>query len=446
MLTRRSRSEWSAPTTIDGTNQLNSISCTDETFCAAVDDVGNALTYNGTTKTSQLIDSSTSLTSVSCPKATFCVAVDTAGYVFYYNSTAKVAQYTDPMGNVTSYTYTGNRNSALGGWDSVTKANGDVSEYIYVYGELISKTSYGSNTQIGSQQNTNPATTGYVRDPGTLLATSKTGPDGNTTTYAYDTNGNLCWSAPYAVSSPSCGSPPAPITNPPAGPTVYAYNSLGERSTMTQTVSSTAQDVITYAYDSNGNLCWSAPYAVSSPSCGSPPAAITNPPAGPTVYTYNSLAKPTTVKDPMGNVTTYAYNAVGEACWSAPYAVSSPSCGSPPPAPITNPAAGPTVYTYDANGNRIMVTDPMGYQTSNAYDAKGELCWSAPVGVSSPACASPPASATVYTYDALGNRTQVSTATLNEHGETFNVSTAGTNAMATLCVASRSCQGRKSSM
>ena len=40
----------------------------------------------------------------------------------------------------------------------------------------------------------------------------------------------------------------------------------------------------------------------------------------------------------------------------------------------------------------------------------------------------------------------LSTATLNEHGETFNVSTAGTNAMATLCVASRSCQGRKSSM
>ena len=41
---------------------------------------------------------------------------------------------------------------------------------------------------------------------------------------------------------------------------------------------------------------------------------------------------------------------------------------------------------------------------------------------------------------------QLSTATLNEHGETFNVSTAGTNAMATLCVASRSRQGRKSSM
>ncbi len=43
-------------------------------------------------------------------------------------------------------------------------------------------------------------------------------------------------------------------------------------------------------------------------------------------------------------------------------------------------------------------------------------------------------------------RQLLSTATLNEHGETFNVSTAGTNAMATLCIASRSCQGRKSSM
>ncbi len=52
-------------------------------------------------------------------------------------------------------------------------------------------------------------------------------------------------------------------------------------------------------------------------------------------------------------------------------------------------------------------------------------------------------SAAVCQYGPCG---MVSTATLNEHGQTFNVSTAGTNAMASLCVASRSCQGRKSSM
>ncbi|MHB8289582.1 MAG: RHS repeat-associated core domain-containing protein [Acidimicrobiales bacterium] len=466
-------SSWSTATQIDKTNSLNSISCTDETFCAAVDNVGNALAHNGTQGTSNSIDNGVSINSISCPEATFCVAADSAGNVFYYNSTAKVAQYTDPMGNVTKFTYIGNRNSALGGWDSVTKANGDVSEYIYVYGELISKTSYGSNTQIGSQQNTNPATTGYARDPGTLLATSKTGPDGNTTTYVYDTSGNLCWSAPYSVSSPTCGSPPAAITNPPAGPTVYTYNSFDEVTSSKDPMG----NVTTNAYDTNGNLCWSAPYVVSSPTCGSPPAPITNPqagptvytynsvgklamvtdpignvttyaydsngnlcwsfpgrysndpdndgdglstgtgsdgdglsctsppaattnpPAGPTVYTYNSLGKPTTVTDPMGNVTTYAYNSIGELCWSLPSKVSSPTCNPSP--------ASATVYTYDANGNRIESTDPMGYSTSYAYNAKNELCWKAPVAVSSPACASPPASATVYTYDALGNRTQV---------------------------------------
>ena len=174
--------KWKVSATGDS-NSLNSISCTDETFCAAVDNVGNALAYNGTQGTSNLIDT-VSINSISCPEATFCVAADSAGNVFYYDSTAKVAQYTDPMGNVTSYSYAGNRNTARGSWTSITKANGDVSKYTYVYGELVAKTSYGSNTQVGLQQNTNPATTIYVRDPGTLLATSKTGPLGYTTTYA----------------------------------------------------------------------------------------------------------------------------------------------------------------------------------------------------------------------------------------------------------------------
>ncbi len=65
------------------------------------------------------------------------------------------------------------------------------------------------------------------------------------------------------------------------------------------------------------------------------------------------------------------------------------------------------MYTYDANGNLIESTYPMGYFTSYAYNAKNELCWGAPVAVSSPACAPAPASATVYTYDALLSTTLV---------------------------------------
>ncbi|MHB8289578.1 MAG: hypothetical protein ACYDEY_10150 [Acidimicrobiales bacterium] len=222
----------------------------------------------------------------------------------------------------------------------------------YVYGELISQTSYDSNGYLVKRINALGARTSYTYnsfDEVTLSAD----PIGNVTTYAYDSIGELCWSLPGRYS------------NDPDND----------------------GDGLSTGTGSDGDGL----------SCTSPPAAITNPPAGPTVYTYNSLGKPTTVTDPMGNVTTYAYNSIGELCWSLPSKVSSPTCSSPP--------ASATVYTYDGNGNRIESTDRMGYSTSYAYNAKNELCWKAPVAVSSPACASPPASATVYTYDALGNRT-----------------------------------------
>ncbi len=466
-------SSWSSPTSIDGANSLSSVSCTDYTFCAAVDSKGNALTFNGTTPTSAPIDSGSSLNSISCPEPTYCAAVDASGNVFSYNSTARVVEYVNPIGQKTTYTYAGNRNTAEGSWTSITEPNGDVSKYAYVYGELVARTTYGSNALAGLQQNTNPATTLYVRDAGTLLATSRIGPDANTTSYTYDpfgnlvsktnalggvtsysynsfdevtsstdpmgrvttstydSNGNLCWSAPYAVSSPSCGFPPANQASPPAGPTVYAYNSVGEMQTMTGPTG----DVVTYAYYPNGQLCWSAPYAVSSPSCGSPPADQTSPPAGPTIYTYDPMGNVTSVEDPMGNYTTSAYDAIGQLCWSAPFYVSSPSCLSPP-ADQTSPPAGPTIYAYDSMGNVVSVEDPMLNYTTSAYNAIGEKCWSVPAEVTSPSCSSPPASATVYTYDALGNRTQVKNPTAGvPASETASLTSVSCVAGSSFCMA-----------
>jgi hypothetical protein len=39
---------WSSPSQVDAQSSLNSVSCPTTRFCAAVDDAGNALTYNGT--------------------------------------------------------------------------------------------------------------------------------------------------------------------------------------------------------------------------------------------------------------------------------------------------------------------------------------------------------------------------------------------------------------
>jgi RHS repeat-associated protein len=76
---------WSAPTSIDGNNTLDSVSCTGSSFCAAVDAKGNVVTYNGTSwSDTASVDSTRRITSISCPTATFCAAVDSKGYVTIY--------------------------------------------------------------------------------------------------------------------------------------------------------------------------------------------------------------------------------------------------------------------------------------------------------------------------------------------------------------------------
>jgi hypothetical protein len=64
---------------------LTSVSCPTAAFCAAVDDLGEALTFDGSRWSPPAeIDSSPAggsggLTSISCPTAKFCQAVDAAG-------------------------------------------------------------------------------------------------------------------------------------------------------------------------------------------------------------------------------------------------------------------------------------------------------------------------------------------------------------------------------
>jgi serine/threonine protein kinase len=79
---------------------FNSISCPTASFCVAVDDLGNALIYDGTRWTpTDSIDSG--LTSVSCPTTTFCAAVDVADSVTLYNGKAWSRPETiDPLGGV----------------------------------------------------------------------------------------------------------------------------------------------------------------------------------------------------------------------------------------------------------------------------------------------------------------------------------------------------------
>ncbi len=75
-------SSWSS-SDIDGTTQLNAVSCATPSFCVAGDISGNALTYNGSSWSSVTIDNN-AITAVSCPTTSFCAGTDDAGNAMTY--------------------------------------------------------------------------------------------------------------------------------------------------------------------------------------------------------------------------------------------------------------------------------------------------------------------------------------------------------------------------
>ncbi len=78
---------WSAPSDADGSRDLTSVSCTTASFCMAVDTASNALTYNGTSWSSTS-GTGSSLYSVSCASSSFCIAVDSTGKALTYDGSS----------------------------------------------------------------------------------------------------------------------------------------------------------------------------------------------------------------------------------------------------------------------------------------------------------------------------------------------------------------------
>lgn len=76
--------EWSTPVDIDGSNVLTSVSCLSAGFCMAVDQTGNAFNYFGGEWVSDRTGAGTSLDSVSCSTDNFCMAVDGIGEALVY--------------------------------------------------------------------------------------------------------------------------------------------------------------------------------------------------------------------------------------------------------------------------------------------------------------------------------------------------------------------------
>ena len=89
-------SGWSSsPADIDGTYQLDAISCPTSFLCEAVDNDGNDLTFNGTVWSNpEHIDYSRTIEGISCPTTSFCAAVDNLGGVLESQPDTVISQLT----------------------------------------------------------------------------------------------------------------------------------------------------------------------------------------------------------------------------------------------------------------------------------------------------------------------------------------------------------------
>jgi RHS repeat-associated protein len=250
-------------------------------------------------------------------------------------------------------------------------------------------------------------------------ATKVTDPIGNVTTNAYE-------NASYPTTLTRS-------TNALGAATTYRYDADGRRIT-TVNPDGTA---ITTAYNVNGQVCSTAPTALTYP-CGQGPSV-----AGVTLYTFNNAGERTLMSDQTGNPATpnlwgqnttyawtkgqlasitdahaktvsYLYNYAGQvACVAYPVSATS-TCGTisaPATASSTNTISA---RTYDTVGRLGSVADWLGNSTTYSYgnanfpNAVTNIAYPASTGLTA-----------AYGYDHAGNLTSL-TAGANSDAWTYN--------------------------
>ena len=122
------------------------------------------------------------------------------------------------------------------------------------------------------------STTNLQRNADELISSSQT-TGGSLGTYGYSTNQNWVSTTPQESDG---------------------YNANGTIESTT-----TGSAVTTFAYEPDGELCWTAPAAISGPACSSPPASTTN-------MSFDSDGNRILSQAPGASATTYGYNQLGQ--------------------------------------------------------------------------------------------------------------------------------------
>jgi RHS repeat-associated protein len=296
----------------------------------------------------------------------------------------KPASVTDPLNHTNSYTY-----DQVGNLLSVTNPLGKTTSFTYNdANELVGKTfpdgstissTYTSRGELASVTDQLGHKTTYTYDAAGHLIMKVT-PRGNlpganpadyTWTYGYDANGNL-----------------TSLKDPLNHETDYGYDVLNRQTSITDPLGHKTD----YGYDADSNLTSVTDPLTHTTSYGyddlNRRVSMTDARGKTWSYGYDADGNLTSVTDPLGNNATFGYDDAGRLSTSVD-----------PRGNVSggNPSLYQTSYSYDPNGNRVAVTDPLGHVTVWGYDHADRLT----------SLTDPMSHAIGYGYDAANRLTTV---------------------------------------
>jgi RHS repeat-associated protein len=325
---------------------------------------------------------------------------------YAYDAFGDRIQTTDPLGNVTKMTY-----DAVGNLTSRTDANNHTTSYAYdaldrviIVTDPLGKTTttvydgQGNRTQMTDRDGN---TTQYQYDQRSRL-TKEIDALGQTTTMTYDNNDNL-----------------VSVTDKDGHTTTFAYDAQNRRTKVVDALGDTS----TTTYDPVGNKL-----------------TDTDANGHTTTYTYDALNRRVTSADAIGDVITTGYDSTGPCA-----GCTGPTEGSSLPTSRAdgngrlNPVCfkydgldrpirevhkqnstdcatevpgvdAVTVYTYDAVGNRLTLTEPDGNTTTYTFDADNRLIKEVNAA----------GDTTLTAYDGVGNVTSTTAPTTNVTNKTYD--------------------------